>query len=253
MRDLGPISVRKLLGFELVIVGGADLAAELNDDSRFGKDGRNLGPLRRIVGDGLFTAENDAPNWQLAHDILAPAFTREAMRGYHTIMLEVAWQLLTRWDTAADRGQRVDVTGDMTRVTLETIGRAGFGYRFGAFERDRSHPFVTAMNRALRCVNVAALVLVRRFLVGSAREHRTDIATMEQIVDEILHARRDGVDPEESDLMGLMLRATHPKTGQRLDPVNIRHQIITFSSPATRPPLAYCRSRCTISLKTRKP
>jgi cytochrome P450 len=50
---------------------------------------------------------------------------------------------------------------------------------------------------------------------------------MEQFVDEILHARRDGVGPEESDLMGLMLRATHPKTGQRLDPVNIRYQIIT--------------------------
>lgn len=149
-RELGPISVRRLLGFDLVIVGGADLAAELNDDSRFGKDGRNLGPLRRIVGDGLFTAENDAPNWQLAHDILMPAFTREAMRGYHTIMLEVARELLTRWDTAADHGQRVDVTGDMTRVTLETIGRAGFGYRFGAFQRDRPHPFVTAMNRALR-------------------------------------------------------------------------------------------------------
>jgi cytochrome P450 len=227
-RDLGPISVRRLLGFDLVIVGGADLAAELNDDSRFGKDGRNLGPLRRIVGDGLFTAENDAPNWQLAHDILMPAFTREAMRGYHAIMLEVARELLTRWDTAADHGQHVDVTGDMTRVALETIGRAGFGYRFGAFQRDRPHPFVTAMNRALRYANVAWLVLVRRFLVGSARENRMDIATMEQFVDEILHARRDGAGAEESDLMGLMLRATHPETGQRLDPVNIRYQIITF-------------------------
>ena len=58
--------------------------------------------------------------------------------------------MLARWDVAADRGQRVDVTADMTRLTLETIGRAGFGYRFGSFERDRPHPFVTAMTRALR-------------------------------------------------------------------------------------------------------
>jgi unspecific monooxygenase len=147
-------------------VSGADLAAELNDDSRFSKDGRNLGPLRRIVGDGLFTAENDAPNWQLAHDILMPAFTREAMCGYHPIMLEVARELLARWDIAADHGRPVDVTGDMTRVTLETIGRAGFGYRFGAFQRDQPHPFVTAMNRALRYANVAWLVLVAPNLSG---------------------------------------------------------------------------------------
>lgn len=30
------------------------------------------------------------------------------------------------------------------------------------------------------------------------------------------------------DLLGRMLRTTHPETGHRLDPVNIRHQVITF-------------------------
>src|ERR1700753_2882924 len=99
MRDLGPISARKVLGTEVVTVSGADLVGELSDESRFCKFvGLHLPPLRRIVGDALFTAENDEPNWQLAHDILTPAFTREAMSGYHTIMLEVARELLARWD-----------------------------------------------------------------------------------------------------------------------------------------------------------
>ncbi len=47
------------------------------------------------------------------------------MSGYHTTMLQVARELLARWDAAADAGQPVDVTPDMTRLTLETIGRAG--------------------------------------------------------------------------------------------------------------------------------
>jgi cytochrome P450 len=228
MRDLGPISVRKLFGAEVVMVGGADLAAELNDDTRFGKDARNLRPLRSIVGDGLFTVENDAPNWQLAHDILVPAFTREAMCGYHTVMLDVARELLARWDIAADCGQHVDVTADMTRLTLEAIGRAGFGYRFASFERDRPHPFVAAMNRALRYVNLSALAPVRRVVAGSARQHRTDVAIMERTVDEVLQARLDGLGPEAPDLLGMMLDTAHPETGRRMDPVNIRHQIITF-------------------------
>jgi unspecific monooxygenase len=231
MRDLGPVSVRKLLGTETVMVGGADLTAELSDDSRFGKHGPHLPPLRRIVSDALFTAENDAPNWQLAHDILAPAFTREAMRGYHTIMLEVARELLARWDAAADREQHVDVTADMTRLTLETIGRAGFGYRFASFERERPHPFVTAMTRTLRYVTLSTLprlAPVRRVVAGSDRQHRTDIATMERIVDEVLQARRADVGAEEPDLLSLMLHTAHPETGRRLDPVNIRQQVITF-------------------------
>ncbi|OBG29682.1 cytochrome P450 [Mycobacterium sp. 852002-51057_SCH5723018] len=230
VRDLGPISVRKLLNIEVVTVGGAELAAELNDETRFSKHvGLHLLPLRAIVGDALFTAENDEPNWQLAHDILVPAFTREAMRGYHSIMFEVVRELLARWDGAAECGRQVDVTADMTRLTLETIGCAGFGYRFGSFERDQPHPFVTAMMRTLRYAPLStfqALAPVRRVVVGSARQHRGDLATMQRIVDEVIAARRD--DKEEPDLLGLMLRSAHPETGRRLDEVNIRQQVITF-------------------------
>jgi unspecific monooxygenase len=232
VRDLGPITVWKMFGIETVMVGGADLVAELNDETRFGKQvGLHLRPLRRISGDALFTAENDEPNWQLAHDILTPAFAREAMRRYHPIMLEVARQLLASWDSAADRGQRVDVSADMTRLTLETIGRAGFGYRFASFDRDRPHPFVTAMTRSLRYANLSVippLVPVRRALAGSARQHRTDIATMEHIVDEAIAARRDGAAPDAPDLLDLMLHTAHPETGHRLDDVNIRNQVISF-------------------------
>src|ERR1700753_4208675 len=103
MRDLGPISARKVLGTEVVTVSGAELAGELADETRFCKFvGLHLPPLRRIVGDALFTAENDEPNWQLPHDILAPAFTRDAMSRYHPTMVEVARELVTRWDVAAE-------------------------------------------------------------------------------------------------------------------------------------------------------
>lgn len=230
--DLGPISVRKMFGREIVSVSGADLVAELNDETRFGKQvGLFLRPLRAIVGDALFTAENDEPNWQLAHDILQPAFTREAMAGYHSIMLEVARELLARWDAAADRGQRVEVTADMTRLTLETIGRAGFGYRFGSFDCDRPHPFVTAMTRTLRYANLSVVGLlapVRRVMAGSVRQHRADVALMEEIVDEVIAGRRDGAATDAPDLLDRMLRSAHPETGRRLDPVNIRQQVITF-------------------------
>lgn len=229
VRGLGPISVRKIFGTEILTVGGADLAAELNDETRFGKHvGLGLRPLRHIVGDALFTAEDGEPNWQLAHDILQPAFTREAMRGYHAIMVEVARELLARWDAVADRGGQVDVTADMTRLTLETIGHAGFGYRFASFDRDRPHPFVTSMNRALRYANLSVAPPVRRMLAGSARQHRADIGAMNRLVDDVIRARRGEPAPEAPDLLDLMLRTVHPETGRHLDVVNIRRQVITF-------------------------
>ncbi|MEC3980751.1 cytochrome P450 [Amycolatopsis sp. H20-H5] len=224
-RELGPIYARKIGKTELVIVSGGELVAELNDERRFAKHvGLGVQNLRSIAGDGLFTAYGSEPNWRLAHDILMPAFTQEAMRGYHPIMVEVARELLEAWD----RRGTADVSADMTRLTLETIGRAGFGYRFGSFERDQPHPFVSAMQRALRFSQLSAVMprLVRRALAGSAAANAADIRLMKDTVDEVIAGRRDG--PGERDLLGLMLDRAHPDTGERLDPVNIRNQAITF-------------------------
>lgn len=228
-RELGPIFTRRLPGVEIVLVSGIDLVTEVNDEQRFGKHvGLGVRNLRAVVGDGLFTAFNEEPNWRLAHDILQPGFTAEAMRGYHSIMLDVARELIANWDTRAGAGT-VDVAADMTRLTMETIGRAGFGYRFGSFQRAEPHPFVTAMTRVLRYGQLGTIKvpLVRRLIAGSARQHEADVRLMTDLVDEVIEARQGGTEPGR-DLLDLMLHSRHPETGQRLDPVNVRHQVITF-------------------------
>ena len=225
-RTLGPIFTRKIMGTEIVFVSGIDLVTELNDEKRFGKHvGLGVENLRAVAGDGLFAAYSTEPNWRFAHDILQPAFTQEAMRGYHPIMVEVARELLASWDAAPGP---VDVAADMTKLTLETIGRAGFGYRFGSFERSEPHPFVSAMTRVLRFaqLQVVKLAPLRRAIGGSAKQNQADIKLMTDLVDEVIAARRE--DDGGRDLLGLMLSQTHPETGARLDPVNIRSQAITF-------------------------
>ncbi|MCR6484714.1 cytochrome P450 [Amycolatopsis sp. OK19-0408] len=222
-RRLGPIFTRKIFGFEIVFVGGVDLVTELNDETKFGKHvGLGIENLRAVAGDGLFTAHTHEPNWRLAHDILQPAFSAEAMRRYHPVMLDAARELTAAWDAAAGP---VDVAADMTRLTLETIGLAGFGYRFGSFERAEPHPFVTAMIRALRYAQLqnVKLPFVRRAFAGTAEQNRADIATMTNLVDEVIEAREGS-----ENLLDLMLTEGHPTTGERLDPVNIRNQAITF-------------------------
>lgn len=80
-RQLGPIFRRKAFANEIVFVWGAGLTADLSDESRFAKHvGLGIANLRPIVGDGLFTAYNHEPNWQLAHDVLAPGFSRRPWR-----------------------------------------------------------------------------------------------------------------------------------------------------------------------------
>ncbi|MGV9842315.1 cytochrome P450 [Streptomyces fungicidicus] len=231
-RRLGPIFRRNAFGKEFVFTWGAGLVADLADESRFAKHvGLGVANLRPVAGDGLFTAYNHEPNWQLAHDVLAPGFSREAMAGYHPMMLAVAERLTEHWDRAAAGGSAVDVPGDMTKLTLETIARTGFGHDFGSFERPRPHPFVTAMVGTLtyaQRLNSVPAPLTPLLLRGASRRNAADIAHLNRIVDEVVRVRRAGGGSGDGDLLDRMLETAHPETGERLSSENVRRQVITF-------------------------
>ncbi|WP_028798681.1 cytochrome P450 [Streptomyces sp. 142MFCol3.1] len=227
---LGPIFRRKIFGKEIVFVWGADLAADLADEARFAKHvGLGVANLRPVAGDGLFTAYNHEPNWQLAHDVLAPGFSREAMEGYHPMMVAVTERLTDHWDREQAAGRAVDVPGDMTKLTLETIARTGFDHDFGSFERSRPHPFVNAMVGTLtyaQRLNSVPGPLAPLLLRGAARRNEADIAYLNRTVDAVVASRRSG--GGDGDLLDRMLDTAHPETGERLAPENIRRQVITF-------------------------
>ncbi|MFJ8622027.1 bifunctional cytochrome P450/NADPH--P450 reductase [Kitasatospora sp. NPDC093550] len=229
-REHGPAFVQRLHGRDTLIVSGLELVEELADETRFTKSiGPGLENVRQFTGDGLFTAYNEEPNWARAHDILMPAFALGSMRTYHPVMLRVARRMIDSWDRREAAGLPVDVPGDMTRMTLDTIGLAGFGFDFGSFERDEPHPFVDAM---VRCLEWA----MHKFTRDPELDHterdaafRADADYLAGVVDEVIAARagEDRQGPAE-DLLGLMLGAVRPSDGTRLDAENIRNQVITF-------------------------
>ncbi|XVV03204.1 cytochrome P450 [Actinosynnema sp. CA-248983] len=222
-RDLGPIFTRRFLDREIVFIGGAGLTAELADEKRFAKHlALGVEELRVIGGDGLFTAYNEEPNWKAAHDVLMPAFTQSAMRAYHPAMVDVVQELAGKWD----RGGVVDVSADMTNLTLETIGRVGFGYPFDSFRRSEPHPFVRAMIGSLRHAQRKGFqfpLVARLFGRGAEERYRADVAYLAEVVDEVIRARvASGPASDRTDLLDLMLASG------ALDEVNVRNQVITF-------------------------
>ena len=213
-------------GVKVPFVYSAELVAEISDETRFRKYIRPpLLFLRDIGGDGLFTAHGDEPNWGKAHRVLLPAFGQRAMKGYFDRMLDVAQQLVRKWETRA--GSDILVADDMTRLTLDTIALTGFDYRFNSFAAERLHPFLEAMVRVLsEAMNkLTRLPIQNKF--RRQRAYRADIAAMNQLVDEVIRQRREHP-VASNDLLNLMLTAVDPQTQEPLDDLNIRHQVITF-------------------------
>ncbi len=229
-QELGPIFERVVMGRRFVIVSGADLTEELCDEERFVK---HVAPavegLRSVGGDGLFTAYSHEPNWQKAHDLLRPAFSAAAMRSYHDIMATVAGELVTHW-----RSQSVvDVSSDMTKLTLETIGRTGFSYTFDLFTRSKPHPFVDAMVGVLTH-NQRREIIPMPWLANTVyrRADRRNAANQDylnKVLDDIIRTRRDAGETDGNDLLDIMLDAARDADNPNaLSEINIRHQILTF-------------------------
>ncbi|MCX4817089.1 cytochrome P450 [Streptomyces sp. NBC_01239] len=229
MRRHGPVFVRRLHGRDTLFVSDLDLVTELADERRFAKHiGPALENVRAFTADGLFTAYNDEPNWAKAHDILMPAFARGSMHTYHPVMLKVARRLIEAWDRGAGEGRPVNVADDMTRMTLDTIGLAGFDYDFGSFERAEPHPFVESMVRCLEwSMTRLARVPGEDHTAADAAFH-ADADHLARVVDEVIAARTGTDQADAGDLLGLMLSAEHPADGTTLDTANIRNQVITF-------------------------
>jgi len=145
----GPIFRLELAGRSLTVLSSFELVNEVCDDHRFDKMlGPGLLQARVIVGDGLFTAWTHEPNWKKAHNILTPSFGSMAIRSYLPEMGDIATQLVEKW-SRLNPDEDIDVAGDMTRLTLDTIGLCAFSYRFNSFYSKEPHPFVVAMVDAL--------------------------------------------------------------------------------------------------------
>ena len=224
----GPL-FRLSLRNEIIAITSAELLGEILSHPHHKYISAPLRELRTVVEDALFTAYTHEPNWGRAHEILVPAFRRQAMAAYFGAMREMAETMLAHWDSLPE-GTRVDVPEQMTRLTFDTIGLCGFGYRFDSFARDDPHPFVGSMIgalvEALRRVQVPRPVVPLRFRAN--RRFRHDVATMNETVDALIRQRRaEGRRTDGTDLLEQMLHVATAE-GETLDDVNIRQQILTF-------------------------
>ncbi|MCY7884023.1 bifunctional P-450/NADPH--P450 reductase [Bacillus spizizenii] len=228
--EQGPIFQIHTPAGTTIVVSGHELVKEVCDEERFDKSIEGaLEKVRAFSGDGLFTSWTHEPNWRKAHNILMPTFSQRAMKDYHEKMVDIAVQLIQKW-ARLNPNEAVDVPGDMTRLTLDTIGLCGFNYRFNSYYREMPHPFINSMVRALdeAMHQMQRLDFQDKLMVRTKRQFHHDIQTMFSLVDSIIAERRSNGDQDEKDLLARMLNVEDPETGEKLDDENIRFQIITF-------------------------
>lgn len=230
-QQLGPIYELKFGPDRFLVVSSGALATQVNDEERWSK--LVAGPFRamrtkRFTGKGLLTANSSDPLWDHANTLLGPAFTQTAMRSYHSEMASAVSQLIELW--AASDGKPVDVVDDMSRLTLEVIGRAGFGRSLGTLEHDYDYGFTQRIRGALTAISQSA-----NDFPGSDALKRTRTRTFESDKEWLRNYAAQIIDTADestkASLLGNMLAGAGSTPPLPRD--NIVDQAITFLAAGT--------------------
>ncbi|KZT04430.1 cytochrome P450 [Laetiporus sulphureus 93-53] len=227
-RQYGEIYELHQFSRTLIVVSSYELLNEVSDDKRFFKDiGGSLEQVRNGVGDGIFTARPDEENWGIAHRLLMPAFGTTAIRGMFDDMMDIASQLIMKWERFGP-GAVINPAEDFTRLTFDTIALCSMSHRLNSFYRETNHPFVQAMvdfliesgHRAFRPSIVTSVM-------GYNTKYEQDIKIMADLANEII-ADRKANPVDRNDLLNKMLLGKDPKTGKGLSDEAVRYNLLTF-------------------------
>jgi cytochrome P450 len=180
--------------------------------------------MKPLVGEGLLTSEGSA--WKRRRRLAQPAFHKDRVASFARIMAEHTVAMLDRWARPAARGEPVDVTAEVMRLTLTVVGHALFGFDLLGEAEDARRAFTEALRitheRFYSLVYVPPSVPTPRN-VRFARAMRV----LDGVVNEVISARRR--EPaRQDDLLGMLLEARDIETGEGLGDEELRDEVMTM-------------------------
>lgn len=157
-----------------------------------------------LLGMGLMASEGEL--WKKQRRMIQPTFHPANVAGFTNTIIEANASLLSRWEQASQRGERVNVTRDLSAMTLEITLRTIFGIDF-----DRIAPSFSLVSEDPS----RNLQFVQRF--------RTLTATVKALaVERRAHSRCD------ADLLGFLIAARDRDSGQSMTDNQLANEVLTL-------------------------
>ncbi|RDW92808.1 putative cytochrome P450 [Aspergillus mulundensis] len=234
-----PIFKISILGHDIVFVTSAALLEEICDETRFRKC--VTGPIieiRAAVHDSLFTAyhsENEI--WGIAHRIMKPLVSPEAIEGVFNEMRETSDDLIRKW-TASPK-QRVNVTNDLDRSNHEANMLAFFHQKMAIMNGTEPAVIASCQNATMEAMKRSSRPKFLTWLMGHQKRYDSDIKIMRDYGAEIVRKRREEhPDGGPKDMLHALLHGVDNETGKKLSESQVLDEIINiFIGSATAPNL----------------
>jgi len=219
------VSVPTLVGPFTLIFHPDGVRHVLQENHRnYNKDVPDYHVLSLVLGKGLLT--NDGGSWLKQRRLIQPAFHRERVAAFGTLMSETALRWTEAWETGSfiETGRPLALTQEMSSLTLSIVAEALFGTDLSAENE--------SVGRALTTVNhlLAKGFYLPWILSLPTRERRRLHAArsaLDTVVEQIIRERRRHRETH-GDLLEMLLEARDEETGEGMTDQQVRDEVLTL-------------------------
>ncbi|HMN29150.1 MAG TPA: cytochrome P450, partial [Caldilineaceae bacterium] len=157
---------------------------------------------------------------------IQPPFTHKNVTPFAQVMVASTLQMLEQWEAVAQQGATVDIHEEMTRLTLNIIGRTMFSFAVG----ESGSAIVAAYSTASAHINLRLASFLDLPLViptPANRRFKGAVRTLDHLVYQIIAERRRHPNPPD-DLLTRLINARDEESGTGMSDGQLRDETMTI-------------------------
>jgi cytochrome P450 len=181
--------------------------------------------LTPLMGNGLFTSEGAF--WLRQRRIAQGAFQRTQLPAFGEHIIASVSDTVPRWEQKARAGEPVALREEITELTL----RATLRMLFGVDAQAHMPALVAAVHEVNDEIRFGRTFLPVHLPEWVPTPGRRRFSRSLRVIDDFVYriiAQRLAAEDPGTDLVGLLIRARDPETGERMDDRQLRDEVVTM-------------------------
>jgi cytochrome P450 len=196
----------------------------LQDNNNNYRKSTSVRVVNRVLGRGLATAERE--DWFQQRRLMQPGFHRQRIADMADLMTGEIKAMLARWESLAGRGQPVDLSQEMVRLTLHITFKTMFSATLGE-DIDELGRAWTIVLKHFNDQSWSLLQIPEKWPTPGNRRFERALRLLEDTVYRTIAERRES-GREAADLLSLLLHAQDEETGIGMSDQQVRDEVMTL-------------------------
>ena len=171
--------------------------------------GVGLDRVKILLGNGIMTSEGDF--WKRQRYMMQPMFHRRVVTEFARALEEANDRFIAKWEAQAARGELVNVTDDMSELTLEIVLRSIFGPDLDRLsQQPGGNPFDVVTKDTARNLQFAY-----------------KFRQLGKVISAVVKRRQENGE-EHPDFLGMLMTARDKETGDAMSERELIDEVMTL-------------------------